>query len=100
MLKSDGVWAALPHRDEGYSQKVFWWSQDYSIEQEPVPALAVTGRRLDDGASTLIASEATNAQGDFGAAMLVGVVIPTSGCWEITGSYRGNELSFVVQVRP
>ena len=100
MLTSDRVWAALPHSDEGYSQKVFWWSLDYSIEQEPVPTLVVTVRQLDDGAATLITSKATNGHGDIGPAMLVSVVLPTPGCWGITGSYRGSERSFVVQVRP
>jgi len=32
--------------------------------------------------------------------MLVGVDIPTIGCWEITGRYAGHTLSFVVWVAP
>jgi hypothetical protein len=32
--------------------------------------------------------------------MLVGVDIPTLGCWEITGQYNGTELSFVVWIAP
>jgi hypothetical protein len=31
--------------------------------------------------------------------MLVGVYVPTPGCWEITGEYRGEKLSFVVWVK-
>jgi len=35
--------------------------------------------------------------------MLAGVYVPTPGCWEITGEYRAEKLSFVVwvqQVKP
>jgi hypothetical protein len=32
--------------------------------------------------------------------MLVGVDFPTEGCWEITGAYEGNKLSFVVLITP
>lgn len=31
-------------------------------------------------------------------AMLTGVHVPTPGCWEITGDYEGDKLSFVVWV--
>ena len=59
----------------------------------------MTGKRLDGEAPPLVASKATNAYAaDIGSAMLVGVDIPTAGCWEITGQYGEQELSFVVQV--
>ena len=32
--------------------------------------------------------------------MLTGVYVPAPGCWEITGEYHGNKLSFVVWVEP
>jgi hypothetical protein len=28
--------------------------------------------------------------------MLVGVYFPTPGCWEVTGEYKGQKVSFVV----
>ena len=31
--------------------------------------------------------------------MLVAVELPVAGCWEITGEYLGQKLSFVVEVR-
>ena len=31
-------------------------------------------------------------------AMLVGMTFPASGCWKITGSYRGSSLELVVEV--
>jgi hypothetical protein len=30
--------------------------------------------------------------------MVVGIDIPTEGCWEITGRYGSDELKFVVRV--
>src|SRR5207247_11186717 len=47
-------------------------------------------------------SRATNAyHKDFGGwAMLVGVEFPASGCWEVTGRYKGQTATFVVQVEP
>jgi hypothetical protein len=91
----------LPHNPEGYTQKIFWWSEGYSWTEEPDPELSVTGRRLDGPAPALIVSRATNAfAADIQSAMLVGVDFPTLGCWEISGRYRGHELSFVVWIDP
>ena len=100
-VPKDGVWSALPHNPEGYTQKVFWWSKGYSLKDELEPQLSVAGRRLDAPAPPLNVSRATNASaGDIGTAMLVGVDFPMLGCWEIMGIYKGHELSFVVWVAP
>jgi len=100
MLGADGSWSALPKSVGGHGQKVFWWSAGYRASEMPVPALTVTGRRLDGPSEPLLAAPATNASADFGEAMLVGVVLPEPGCWEITGTYQGHALSFVVRVTP
>lgn len=100
-VRKSGVWEALPHNPEGYTQKVFWWRDGYVWTEEPEPELIVTGERLDAPAPPLIASEATNAYAsDIGSAMLVGVDMPTLGCWKITGEYADAEVSFVVWVAP
>lgn len=96
-----GIWGPSPFPADGYGEKVFWWSEDFDLPNELQPNLVVSGRRLDAPAPPLIASRATNAfAGDIGDAMLVGVDFPTAGCWEITGRYRGTELSFVVWLEP
>jgi hypothetical protein len=100
-VRQNGVWEALPHNPEGYTQKVFWWRDGYIGGHEPEPMVIVTGERLDAPAPPLHASEATNASAsDIGSAMLVGVDLPTLGCWKITGQYKKTELSFVVWVAP
>jgi hypothetical protein len=100
-LPTTGVWAALPHNPEGYSQKLFWWREGYFWKDEPEPQLLVTGRRLDGPAGPLQVSRATNAFAeDIQSAMLVGVDFPTLGCWEISGRYAEAELSFVIWIAP
>ena len=81
--------------------KTFWASVDFNWRTEWPVTLKVTGRRLDGNAPPLLASQATNAMVDGPTpAMLVGVYVPTPGCWEITGEYKGEKLSFVVWVKP
>lgn len=115
VLRYDGTWSNLPYHggyhyhggryqqeDGHYTEKVFWWRDGYSWMTEPRPALEMSGRRLDAEAPPLQAGRATNAfnAADIRSAMLTGVGIPTSGCWEITGEYRDAVLSFVVWVAP
>ena len=100
-LPTNGIWADLPHNPEGYTQKIFWWSNLFVLKDEPEPALEVMGRRLDADAPPLKTNGATNASAsDIGDAMLTGVDFPTLGCWEITGRYKKSGLTFVVWVAP
>lgn len=103
MLGRDATWYALPQDKNGYSQKVFWWSQSFDTKVDPFPAFKVILERLDTDASSapiVVAEQATNASADFGTAMLTGIEIPSLGCWKVTGQYSGAELSFVVWVAP
>jgi len=100
-LDRSGTWRGMgPSQD--YRDKLFWWRQGYSGVSEPRPALIVTGRRLDAEAPPPTVSSATNAHHKVfgGWAMLVGVEFPASGCWEMTGRYKGHVASFVVYVAP
>jgi uncharacterized protein YceK len=100
-LQTNGVWTGLPHNPEGYSQKIPWWREGYIWNEEPEPALVVTGERLDAKVPPLNASKANGAYADdMGSAMMMGVDFPTLGCWKITGKYKDAELSFVVWVAP
>jgi hypothetical protein len=101
MLGTRGTWSDLPHDDSGYTQKVFWWRQGYDSTTEPEPSLTVSGKRLDGESPPLIASKATHGTHEtLQSFMLVGVVAPTAGCWEITGQYGDYSLSFVVWIAP
>jgi hypothetical protein len=101
VLPTDGAWQGLrPYSPEETSlrQKLFWWRTGYNWKTETQPQLKVTGRRLDGMAPALRASDASNGhQGqDWNSFMVVAIDIP--GCWEITGHYKGQELSFVIWV--
>jgi len=100
-LRQDGVWRDLPRSERGYAQKIFFGSEGYNWRDEPLPALTVSGRRLGMPGLAFEELEATNGfHPQVGSFILVGVDIPTAGCWEITGHYQGQALSFVVWVAP
>jgi hypothetical protein len=83
--------------------KVFWYRQGYSWSQEPIPKIKVTGKRVDGSAAPLELPYGRPTHAIFSpdfAAMLTGVYVPVPGCWEITGDYEGDKLSFVVWVVP
>ena len=96
-----GEWHNLPRNPEGFTQKIFWWSEGYSGTDERLPDLRVRGERLDEPGPALTAARATNAfADDIGLAILTGVDFPTVGCWEITGSYKKATLIFVIEINP
>jgi hypothetical protein len=99
MIDRDGeVWSDLPQGPDGLTQKTFWWSVEWpGMRDEPEPAITVVGTRLD-GPGSFTSGPGTNASADFGEAMLVGVEIPTAGCWQITASYGDAVLSYVVWI--
>ena len=103
-IREPMVWQWIPHgqgHELDLTAKVFWYRVGYSWRREPIPKLRVTGRRLYGPAPALVTPQgpATNAIMDSErGAMLTGVYVPTPGCWEITGDYEGDKLSFVVWV--
>jgi hypothetical protein len=99
MPSADGLWHRLV-TPQGVRNKVFWWSSRWDWRSDMKPALTVTARRLDGDAPSLRVFPATNAHNasDIHHAMLVALDIPTPGCWELTGEYKGQRLSYVVWV--
>ena len=89
--------------------KLFWRSAGFrpGMEQQ----LRVKVVNLHDGPNDAVVSEPTNAnwsRDDFEARefddewldswmMLTGIDFPSVGCWEITGEYLGQSLTFVVE---
>ena len=107
ILPKSGVWwgwkpheAGQENRVHPLTEKTGWGSVDFDLNKEPYPDLKVTGRRLDGDAPPLVVDKVTNALFVPHAAMLTGVIVPAPGCWEITGDYKGQKLSFVVWVYP
>ena len=99
--RSGEVWIGLPLDADGrLGQKSFWWSADFDVNKVTEPEIRVTGRQLDGPGRFDAPGPGTNAQAGFGIAMLTGIDIPSTGCWQITGTYRGTSLSYVVWVGP
>jgi len=99
-LPIDGAWRGLGHytpNDPTFRQKLFLWRQGYDWHTEPRPNVKVTGRRLDAEADPLFVDRPTNVSTEPGG-MLVGINFPTVGCWEITGRYGDDALTFVLWV--
>ncbi|HZD93011.1 MAG TPA: hypothetical protein VE133_02080 [Candidatus Sulfotelmatobacter sp.] len=106
-LSEPMVWKWRPHQpghEQDLTAKLFWFRVGYSWRTEPIPKIKVTGRRLDGPASALMLPQgpATHAIMDNSGkgAILTGVYVPTPGCWEITGDYEGDKVSFVAWVEP
>lgn len=99
---SEELWTMLAPDGEAWAvggQKTFWWSTAWAgASADPEPAIRVTATRLD-GPGSAESEPGTNAiREDFGEAMLVGIEIPSAGCWEITATYRGATLAYVVEI--
>ena len=103
-LPADGIWRGLPHyrSDPTFRQKLFFWREGYNWRTESPPHLIVTGRRLDASAPPLAFACANAGWGDDKEHpfMVTGVNFPTLGCWEVTGDYDGDKLTFVVWLAP
>jgi hypothetical protein len=103
-ITADGTWSGLPHytpEDTRFRQKLFWWHEGYDWRTENPPELTVRGIRLDAPAPPIDMDEHANAgwtNDRDHAFIVVGIFIPTVGCWKVTGQYKGGELSYVVWV--
>jgi len=99
-LPSEGIWQGLPQNQAGYVQKAVFWREGFDAISEPHPDLIVSGRRLDATAPTFTFSNATHGWDETGSFMLMGISIPTEGCWEITAEYQESKLTYTVKVVP
>jgi len=110
LLPNNGTWHVLPIDSQGqiahaarditaYSQKLAWYREGYDWRSDPQreqPMMKVTGERQGAPAPPLAAHANTvTARPPY---IMVGVDIPTLGCWKITGHFEDTELSFVVWV--
>lgn len=105
MLDRDGaVWTDLPVEPDGsVGDKTLWFSEKFSTaEGEDFSGnaeITVTAVHLDGSAPTVVEE---GGGPSFNPAiknfMLVGLALPEPGCWEVTASYQGAELSYVLLV--
>jgi hypothetical protein len=75
----------------------------FDVHDDETPDISVAWRRLDEPQSEPIVAESpgtnayTPADGWF---MMNRIDPPKLGCWEVTASYKGFELSYVYEIRP
>ena len=101
-LPADGTWrswGSIKPDDFVYGNKLPWFRMHPAFSLSD-GQLAVTGRRLDGPAPSFTATFESNAfrRDDDNAMIMSFINIPTFGCWEITGRYKDQELSFTVWV--
>jgi hypothetical protein len=101
-LPETGAWIGLGHytpSDPTFRQKLFFWRQRYDVHGETQAKLTVSGRRIDAPAQPLQTdgpgTGSWTADDQF---LVTGINFPTIGCWEITGRYENDEVTFVVWV--
>jgi hypothetical protein len=96
ILPAHGKWRGLGSA-HNYRDKLFLWSKGFEAGLEK--NLTIKGVRLDGASPPAVISKPTNAHAESlgGWAMLVLVELPSAGCWQITGEYMGERITFVVQ---
>jgi hypothetical protein len=82
----------------GRRDKMFWWSSGYRGNVEQRPDFVIAINRLGSGISTVVDGRPTNAHFDGAWSILTMFEFPEPGCWQVTGTYRGTRLAFVVDV--
>lgn len=104
-LPKDGIWpTTVP--DALIAVKLFWYSREFqAVAEQGFDDGARLGfktrlQRLDAGPVDAKISEPTWAGlGGLGEnwTILTGIDFPSPGCWEVTGEYREQSLTFVVE---
>ncbi len=96
ILPKNGHW---PTTTPGHSiaVKLFWWRDGFAPGEES--NLVVEIERLDNGPNGAKVLSPTNAKADSlgGWTMLTGIDFPSPGCWQVTGTYKSDQLKFIVE---
>jgi len=103
-LPVSGTWrlANHPPGDATFGQKLAFWRYGYNAYTEPRPNLTVRGKRIDRHATPLLTDGKGNGSWESNDQFFImtGINFPTAGCWEITGRYDDDELTFVIWIAP
>jgi hypothetical protein len=104
VLPADGTWpGSVPGKpgDFAYSNKLPWFRLHPAFSENDGP-LTITGKRLDGPSPSFTEIFLSNAfsRDDDNAMIMGGIEIPAFGCWEITGQYKDQQLTFTAWVAP
>lgn len=95
------LWTVLDADGSYRARKSVWWSARFpGGAVEEMPELRVVWNRLDvPGQRIESQGRATNAHsGDSGDFMIARIQPPTTGCWEVSATYKNATLIYVVDV--
>ena len=102
---SGAVWSDLPvgKGPHAVGNKTLWFSENFSTaEGEDFSGdadITVTAVDLDGSAPTVVEEGGVPSfNRDIKNFMLVGLGLPEPGCWEVTASYKGAKLTYVLHV--
>jgi hypothetical protein len=93
-LYSDGRWRGVG-TPRGTRNKSFWYRKDAEWREEFPYQLKVTARRMDTDGPMITFPRVNNAIMGSEVAMLLALELKR-GCWQVTGNYKSDSLSFVV----
>ena len=105
---TDRFWTQLPiNAIWSQGEKTSWFRQEWTryknyldadqwIPEKDAAKLKVTARRLDGPAPFPEVLKANSSRAGGGALLIGEINFPTPGCWEISGRYESDELTFVV----
>lgn len=101
-LPANGAWR-LGHyapKDPSFRQKIMWWRQGLQPRTDLRASFKIDGRRLDSDAPPLRSDPPLGVSGSNPVFIMSGINFPTSGCWEVTGRYDQDALTFVIWIVP
>jgi hypothetical protein len=82
----------------GLQQMTAWRSTGFVLKQELVPDIVVTATSLDTGELAAVSAPTNGWVHQDQPFMLVGIEFPDAGCWQVSAEYRGQSLSYIVNV--
>ena len=101
-LPADGTWRGPVPSNPGdfvYDNKLAWFRTHAAFSEKDGP-LTATGKRLDGPGPSFVETyygRALNAQ-DGNAMVVGGISIPVFGCWEVSGHYKDQDVTFTIWV--
>jgi hypothetical protein len=95
-LSSDGRWRGLASAT-GTRNKSFWYRKNPEWREEFPYQFKATAKRFDSDGPMLTFPNVNNAIMGEEVAMLFMLELPR-GCWEVTGNYKSDSLSWVTWV--
>jgi len=102
---TERLWTTLPiSATWTQGEKTEWWRKGWErdgtrwMKIGPKSELTVTARRLDGPAPPprILPGVPSYREEDWKSFLLGGINFSTPGCWEVTGRYEKDELTFVV----